>query len=278
MPLPDAKPSTRIYELLKTTDLENITFSQFQSVAKTIFAEQGAEDELRRIVLLNLARLSVVGEWSGLTTAASGGGGTMSAGPPLVAAPDNATDQANQNFSVQGFLSQTAIETDQWNGTTTTEIRLIPCVAAKTGTLDQIAFRTGNTSGVDTFFAIYAANDDTNMPTGDPIATMTITNSTSNTNYNFTISASVERGKTYWLAYFGQTTRQRMQATFSGSNSVQAGTPGVPRYRGSIYFQNNHGALTVSGLTNGNFPTLTTSTVYDSTFIQHSPEHAVHIT
>ena len=46
MPLPDAKPSTRIYQLLKTTDLENITFSQFQSVAEKIFAEQGAEDEL----------------------------------------------------------------------------------------------------------------------------------------------------------------------------------------------------------------------------------------
>ena len=75
MPLPDAKPSDRIYELLKTTDLENITFSQFQDVAKTIYAEQGAEDELRRIVLVNLARLSVAGEWTGLTTAGGGGGG-----------------------------------------------------------------------------------------------------------------------------------------------------------------------------------------------------------
>ena len=75
MPLPDAKPSTRIYELLKTTDLENITFSQFQGVAEKIFAEQGAEDELRRIVLVNLARLSVAGEWTGLTSA---GGSTTS--------------------------------------------------------------------------------------------------------------------------------------------------------------------------------------------------------
>ena len=74
MPLPDAKPSTRIYELLKTTDLENITFSQFQGVAEKIFAEQGAEDELRRIVLINLARLSVVGEWTGLTSAGGSSG------------------------------------------------------------------------------------------------------------------------------------------------------------------------------------------------------------
>tara|TARA_B100000214_G_scaffold368537_1_gene340241 strand:+ start:56 stop:1282 length:1227 start_codon:yes stop_codon:yes gene_type:complete len=71
-PLPDAKPDKRIYQLLKTTDLANLTFSDFQKVAETIFAEQGAEDELRRIVLINLARLSVAGEWSGLTSSSSG--------------------------------------------------------------------------------------------------------------------------------------------------------------------------------------------------------------
>tara|TARA_R100000329_G_scaffold148030_1_gene136327 strand:- start:990 stop:2207 length:1218 start_codon:yes stop_codon:yes gene_type:complete len=71
-PLPDAKPDKRIYQLLKTTDLQNLTFSDFQKVAETIFAEQGAEDELRRIVLINLARLSVAGEWNGLTSSSSG--------------------------------------------------------------------------------------------------------------------------------------------------------------------------------------------------------------
>tara|TARA_A100001388_G_C28772802_1_gene505034 strand:+ start:387 stop:1604 length:1218 start_codon:yes stop_codon:yes gene_type:complete len=71
-PLPDAKPDKRIYQLLKTTDLENLTFSDFQKVAQTIYAEQGAEDELRRIVLINLARLSVAGEWNGLTSTSSG--------------------------------------------------------------------------------------------------------------------------------------------------------------------------------------------------------------
>ncbi len=71
-PLPDAKPDKRIYQLLKTTDLQNLTFSDFQKVAETIYAEQGAEDELRRIVLINLARLSVAGEWNGLTSSSSG--------------------------------------------------------------------------------------------------------------------------------------------------------------------------------------------------------------
>ena len=46
-PLPNAKPDKRIYQLLKTTDLQNLTFSDFQKVAETIFAEQGAEGVLR---------------------------------------------------------------------------------------------------------------------------------------------------------------------------------------------------------------------------------------
>jgi hypothetical protein len=75
MPLPDATPDKRIYELLKTVDLENLTFDNLQAVGQSIFAEQGAEDELRRLVLLNLARLSVVGEWTGLTSAGGGGVG-----------------------------------------------------------------------------------------------------------------------------------------------------------------------------------------------------------
>lgn len=74
MPLPDATPDKRIYELLKTVDLENLTFSDLQAVGQTIFAEQGAEDELRRLVLVNLARLSLQ-EWTGLTSAGGGGVG-----------------------------------------------------------------------------------------------------------------------------------------------------------------------------------------------------------
>jgi len=76
MPLPDADPDKRMYKLLKNIDLENLTFEQFQSTAQTVFAEPEAEDTLRRIVLINLARMSVAGDWNGLTTSGGGGGGS----------------------------------------------------------------------------------------------------------------------------------------------------------------------------------------------------------
>jgi len=76
MPLPDAPDySKRIYELLKETDLENLTFSQFQGVAEKLFIEPENEDEMRRLVLIQLARTAVRGDWDGFLTGGGGSGG-----------------------------------------------------------------------------------------------------------------------------------------------------------------------------------------------------------
>ena len=75
MPLPDAEKDRRLYELLKTQDLENLSYSDFQQAAESVFVEEVNEDDLRRIVLIQLARMSVAGEWNGLLNAGGGGGG-----------------------------------------------------------------------------------------------------------------------------------------------------------------------------------------------------------
>ena len=67
MPLPDAPAqSPRVYKLLKNTTLENLTDDDFILVANPISLELLNEDELRRILLVQLARLSVKSDWSGL--------------------------------------------------------------------------------------------------------------------------------------------------------------------------------------------------------------------
>ena len=63
----------RIYELLKETDLENLSYAQFQGVAEKLFIEPENEDEMRRLVLVQLARMAVRGDWNGFL---SGGGGS----------------------------------------------------------------------------------------------------------------------------------------------------------------------------------------------------------
>ena len=75
MPLPDANNySMRIYELLKETDLENLSYAQFQGVAEKLFIEPENEDEMRRLVLVQLARMAVRGDWDGFLTGGGGGG------------------------------------------------------------------------------------------------------------------------------------------------------------------------------------------------------------
>ena len=71
MPLPEAEKDRRLYELLKTQDLENLSYADFQAAAEAVFVEDVNEDTLRRIVLIQLARMSVAGEWNGILT--SGG-------------------------------------------------------------------------------------------------------------------------------------------------------------------------------------------------------------
>ena len=77
MPLPDANNySMRIYELLKETDLENLSYAQFQGVAEKLFIEQENEDEMRRLVLVQLARMAVRGDWDGFLTGGGSGAPT----------------------------------------------------------------------------------------------------------------------------------------------------------------------------------------------------------
>ena len=76
MPLPDAPDySKRIYELLKETDLENLSYAQFKGVSEKLFIEPENEDEMRRVVLIQLARMAVRGDWDGFLTGGGGSGG-----------------------------------------------------------------------------------------------------------------------------------------------------------------------------------------------------------
>ena len=196
MPLPDATPDKRIYELLKTTDLENLTFSDFQKVAQTIYAEQGAEDELRRIVLLNLARLSVAGEWTGLTSAGSSAlfnyqipdphaltGGTYFAQIPM------ATPYASSNSSITHEVP--------WDSPF-----YVPFVSPKSGNLASMTVDIQTSAASQTFdVGIYSVTS-----AGIPNAllgkvTFDASVSSEQTQTSFSSTVTLEAGTTYCLAW-----------------------------------------------------------------------------
>ena len=69
MPLPDAPAeSPRVYKLLKNIDLQTLAADDDDMIltGNPISIEMLNEDELRRLILVQLARLSVKQEWNGL--------------------------------------------------------------------------------------------------------------------------------------------------------------------------------------------------------------------
>ncbi len=159
MPLPEAKPDKRIYELLKNVDLENLTFDDLQAVGQTIFAEQGAEDELRRLVLVNLARLSTVGEWTGLTSA-GGGSAAIEALPNTTTAtsPDNDWFILHQD-PLFGTVIPQSTTTVSLSGLDNT--KYYPFYVGRSGTVSELAVyrNTADTLGCDLEVGIYESTD-----------------------------------------------------------------------------------------------------------------------
>ena len=193
MPLPDAKPDRRIYELLKTTDLESLTFSDFQKVAQTIYAEQGAEDELRRIVLVNLARLSVAGEWTGLTTAGGGGGGQTLLSSTLV---NGAGTSYNTTYNVSGTIARaTGASASFING-----VYLVPFVAPRSASLASMTVDVSSANGtVDVGF--YNTADDGGVGTLIGKATIDTSSTGLRTQSSLSATITLEKGSTYWMGY-----------------------------------------------------------------------------
>lgn len=202
LPLPDALPDKRIYELLKTVDLENLTFSDFQGVAQTIYAEQGAEDELRRIVLVNLARLAVKGNWDGLTS--GGGGGSFGTSPFLAA-----TDYFNDDYFdlLPASWGNGLLNGNASSMANTDAPRFVRFTAPSSAQISeaQIYLSTGAGVGNTLEVAIYEADSTTGLPTTRLGDTLTFPVGTGDPTGNISLSplngATLTRGSTYYLGW-----------------------------------------------------------------------------
>lgn len=92
----DRKPSKRVFPLLQNLDLDTVTFDQVQSVGDPISIQDMNEQEMVDLIIVNLARLCVSGEWTGLLEA--GGGSDAPVFAPF-ASPEYGTGTGLSSFS-----------------------------------------------------------------------------------------------------------------------------------------------------------------------------------
>jgi len=198
MPLPDAdKRSPRVYTLSQNTDLENLAFATMQSIGNPINIEELNEDELRRLVLVNLARLSVKGEWDGLLSAGGGGGGGGK--PQPVGTELDASGVDYDRFLVCNQYSQYFAV-----GPTSPEVLYLPFISPKSADVTELGVyaQSAPTSSVNFYMGIYNNDDNLNIP-GDLIGYGSIDaySGGAGSYYDTTLSATITlvAGTTYWM-------------------------------------------------------------------------------
>lgn len=198
MPLPNAsKKSPRVYTLLQNTDLDNVTFDNVQAVGNPIAIEEANEDEMRRLVLVNLCRLVTSGEWTGLLEAGGGAPGlkivtsTMKGG---------LYDQFNTS-DAPPYGASSASSADE-NPVWVDELFFFPFQAQQTGTITSLGIEFDAAGSFDV--AIYGITSENLPDTLIVKGRMTATGAekvyqTSLTGFGGGSAGSLTVGETYWI-------------------------------------------------------------------------------
>ena len=198
--LPDATRSDRVYPLLQNLDLENLAFATVQGVGHPLNIEELNEDALRRLVLVNLARLTVAGEWNGLLTAASSGGGGMPIFPNV-----NPPGEGGNIVSYPLGFPTSSGDTNS-NGvlnSNTTTAMFYPFYSFKGGEIQSLTCGLIGTTDDDVLVNVYSS-DDAGLPastigseaTWDMGTAGTVTLDVS----GLTTTWTLDEGTIYWLA------------------------------------------------------------------------------
>jgi len=194
MPLPDAnKRSPRVYTNLQNLDLDTVTFSNIQDTGNPIAVEELNEDELRRLVLVNLARLVVAGEWTGLLEA--GGGAGLVEVLPLIAS--TGADQYDIGSTVPWGGSLISLQ----SLASFDQPICFPFIAPTTATVSAIGVEvTTAQAGKNVYVGIYS--QDSNFLPSTRLGYVLITLEATGDIFQTSITGSIEltAGQQYWYS------------------------------------------------------------------------------
>jgi len=210
----DRKPSKRVFPLLQNLDLDTVTFDQVQSVGEPISIEDMNEQEMVDLIIVNLARLCVSGEWSGLLEAGGGAPGLKIVTSTM---KDGSYDQFN---TADAPPYGTGAAANSWEYVVwVDEIFFWPFQAQTTGTITSLgaAFQVAGAADI----AIYGIDDenlpDTLIVKGRLTATGEETiYQTSLTGFDGGAAGSLTVGETYWIGM--------VRVTGEGSPKVNSAT------------------------------------------------------
>jgi len=232
----DRKPSKRVFPLLQNLDLDGVTFAQVQSTGNSISIEDMNEQELQDLVLVNLARLCVSSEWTGLLEA-GGGGNEFNAVPT-----DYNWDGDGDPIRIMATAPYGTIERSHTTASgDNNNLRFHPFISPSTGTISEVDFYVGGasttTGAVDMGF--YSDNDGVPQTfLGEFVLATTSTGIITQTTSSEDID--LVKGTQYWVGLFfdnvGSTpTFTVIDRTESGTGLPGTGVNGVGAADNAMY-------------------------------------------
>ena len=148
----DRKPSKRVFPLLQNLDLDTVTFAQVQSVGDPISIEDLNEQEMVDLIIVNLARLCVAGEWTGLLEA-GGAEGNAAKTTPWVDGLGLYWDVARASPYGSGTVQ---------GGGMSTDLVMWPFISGNSGTVSVMAVAIN--SSVTNTMSLCIYSDDDGLP------------------------------------------------------------------------------------------------------------------
>jgi len=228
----DRKPSKRVFPLLQNLDLDSVTFAQVQGVGDPITIEDMNEQEMVDLIIVNLARLVVAGEWDGLLSA--GGGATA---PMLAVAPPSASYDYDLSGQSQGSqAANVAFPEDT--------IYLIPFSIPATTSANDLQFSIASGTFDGTFYAaIYTCDLSTNLPNSRVGSLSASISSTGDKTLSFGAGPSLAANTIHYAAISWERTSGSCSY---GGGYFEYGRSGMPILASSAISTNSGGCLTYS--------------------------------
>jgi len=181
-----------MFPLLQNLDLDSVTFAQVQSTGNPISIEDMNEQELQDLVLVNLARLVVSGEWTGLLEA--GGADANSMAPN----PQGATFKRYSSMGAPfvGVYRSLSVNTG------VNLLRLHPFIAGESGDVAAVSMYVATAVATEeyrvSFWSAESTTGEIEVPT---LGTATIDAGSTGfiTQDTFSATVTLVKGRLYWI-------------------------------------------------------------------------------
>jgi len=228
----DRKPSRRVFPLLQNLDLDTVTFAQVQSTGDPISIEDMNEQEMVDLIIVNLARLCVAGEWTGLLEAGA------SATSSMILPSDTAS-------GARYLIAQTppwgsADQAGTWNASVTAKPMCFPFIAPASGDVTEIGLQFTTASTGNVYVGIYDTKSDGMCQTRLGYATIDATGTGGVYQTSITGTATLVAGTQYYFS-IGLDTGGSAPYLMAGTtvNTPGMGLGGTVNQNGVTFYDNS---------------------------------------